>query len=138
MPDFLHRGCVRAEGAFDMRTRIADNGGAPSQTPQPPNADDEGSHGLFITTVDSAFPGCAPLAERLRVCQKSHPPRSPTAVACDKFGVLLGWCVARQLCEKQTGKLEQCCGGIPEIVKCSLERCGKEAAALDACMARFT
>jgi hypothetical protein len=88
--------------------------------------------------VDDAFPGCAATAERLRKCIADHPPRSPTSVVCDNLGALLGWCVALSLCGKEARKLERCCGGIPEIVRCRWSKCPVEDNALDRCMVQFS
>jgi hypothetical protein len=94
--------------------------------------------GVLMMTVDTAFPGCAGVAERLRKCHADHPPRSPTTVVCDGLGALLGWCVTLSLCGREARTLERCCGGIPEIVRCPRSKCPAEDDALNRCMQHFT
>jgi hypothetical protein len=91
-----------------------------------------------VASVEQVFPACGGAVSRLRACAAAHPAGSATAGACNHFGALLGWCVSRQLCGRQTARLEACCGGIPEVVGCSRRLCAREDAALDQCMRQFT
>lgn len=88
--------------------------------------------------VEEIFPGCGDAAARLRSCSAAHPPGTPTASACTRFGALVAWCVARELCGAETARLEACCGGVPGFVRCEKILCAKEDAALDRCMQRHT
>jgi hypothetical protein len=96
------------------------------------------SDGEYLLTVGSAFPGCAGAAARLRSCAAAHPAGTPTAGACARHSVLVGWCVVRSLCGRESGRLEACCGGVPEIVGCRRRGCAREDEELDRCMRRFT
>lgn len=91
-----------------------------------------------IVTVVEAFPRCRPIFEKWAKCVRDHPTRSPTFVACEKFAIMLGWCVTLSLCPQQARALEKCCGGIPELITCPAYKCVTENGKLDACMERHT
>lgn len=98
--------------------------------------DDHQSASIALNQV--YLPQCEPVFRKLRKCMKDHPQRSPTSVVCEKFVVMAGWCVTRTLCGRQSLALEDCCGGIPELVRCPVQACRREQAALNACMEAFT
>eukprot|EP00737_Agarophyton_chilense_P003424 gb/GEZJ01004010.1/.p1 GENE.gb/GEZJ01004010.1/~~gb/GEZJ01004010.1/.p1 ORF type:complete len:105 (-),score=6.20 gb/GEZJ01004010.1/:86-400(-) len=97
-----------------------------------------GSHGVRAMDVDEAFPKCRDAAEALRTCARMHPQTSPTSVACERFAVLLGWCVSLSLCPAEARQLQYCCGGVPELVRCRRADCAAHHARLDRCMSRHT
>ena len=89
-------------------------------------------------SIVQAFPQCRTIFEKWNKCIADHPVSTPTSVVCEKFAVLLGWCVTLSLCSRDARDLESCCGGVPELTKCPEKRCREESARLDRCMKRFT
>lgn len=83
--------------------------------------------------LSAVFPACASAIETLAACHRLHAVGSPTASACARYNTLLGWCIARSLCPRQTGALHACCGGVPHLVGCN-RMCKRESSALDDCM----
>lgn len=69
---------------------------------------------------------------------RNHPVRSPTSVACEQLAILAGWCVTLSLCGGEARDLEQCCGGVPELVRCRVDQCLRQDRALDVCMSKHT
>lgn len=88
--------------------------------------------------LDEAFPSCRETLALYADCVRKHPPSSPTSVVCGKFEMLVGWCVTLNLCPREARALEDCCGGVPELIKCRMDRCRVPDAALDRCMSRHT
>lgn len=71
-------------------------------------------------------------------CTRNHPPRSPTSVACERLAIMAGWCVTLSLCGREARDLENCCEGVPELVRCTVNKCKRQDIALDKCMSKHT
>lgn len=91
-----------------------------------------------VVSVEEAFPRCRDDFRRWVECVKRNPEHSPTSSVCNRFATSLGWCVTLSLCPGPARRLEHCCGGVPELVRCKMSQCRRENVQLDQCMQKFT